>query len=306
MKVGLLLLPFDREVERLRGVLAMMADAGLDHVGTGDHVSFWVGVGRDGLVDATALALLHPSLPVYVAVYQLPLRHPLPVARQLSTLSELAPGRLTFGVGIGGEDRREVANCGVDPATRGRRMDESLLVLRRLLAGEQVTHRGEFYDLDGALVLPAPDPAVPLVVGGRSDAAVRRAARFGDGWLGIWNSPKRFGTVVAMVDELAGAAGRQGVAWRHGMQVWCGLGRSREEALARLAPAMEAVYQIPFERFERYSPAGTPAEVAAFLAPYAEAGCRSFNLIPCAASTEAAVDGAAEVKALLGGVTAPA
>lgn len=306
MKVGLLLLPFDREVERLRGVLAMMADAGLDHVGTGDHVSFWVGVGRDGLVDATALALLHPSLPVYVAVYQLPLRHPLPVARQLSTLSELAPGRLTFGVGIGGEDRREVANCGVDPATRGRRMDESLLVLRRLLAGEQVTHRGEFYDLDGALVLPAPEPAVPLVVGGRSDAAVRRAARFGDGWLGIWNSPKRFGTVVAMVDELAGAAGRQGVAWRHGMQVWCGLGRSREEALARLAPAMEAVYQIPFERFERYSPAGTPAEVAAFLAPYAEAGCRSFNLIPCAASTEAAVDGAAEVKALLGGVTAPA
>jgi len=306
VKVGLLLLPFDREVERLRGVLAMMADAGLDHVGTGDHVSFWVGVGRDGLVDATALALLHPSLPVYVAVYQLPLRHPLPVARQLSTLSELAPGRLTFGVGIGGEDRREVANCGVDPATRGRRMDESLLVLRRLLAGEQVTHRGEFYDLDGALVLPAPEPAVPLVVGGRSDAAVRRAARFGDGWLGIWNSPKRFGTVVAMVDELAGAAGRQGVAWRHGMQVWCGLGRSREEALARLAPAMEAVYQIPFERFERYSPAGTPAEVAAFLAPYAEAGCRSFNLIPCAASTEAAVDGAAEVKALLGGVTAPA
>lgn len=306
MKVGLLLLPFDREVERLRGVLAMMADAGLDHVGTGDHVSFWVGVGRDGLVDATALALLHPSLPVYVAVYQLPLRHPLPVARQLSTLSELAPGRLTFGVGIGGEDRREVANCGVDPATRGRRMDESLLVLRRLLAGEQVTHRGEFYDLDGALVLPAPDPAVPLVVGGRSDAAVRRAARFGDGWLGIWNSPKRFGTVVAMVDELAGAAGRQGVAWRHGMQVWCGLGRSREEALARLAPAMEAVYQIPFERFERYSPAGTPAEVAAFLAPYAEAGCRSFNLIPCAASTEAAVDGAAEVKALLGVETASA
>jgi len=306
VKVGLLLLPFDREVERLRGVLAMMADAGLDHVGTGDHVSFWVGVGRDGLVDATALALLHPSLPVYVAVYQLPLRHPVPVARQLSTLSELAPGRLTFGVGIGGEDRREVANCGVDPATRGRRMDESLLVLRRLLAGEQVTHRGEFYDLDGALVLPAPEPAVPLVVGGRSDAAVRRAARFGDGWLGIWNSPKRFGTVVAMVDELAGAAGRQGVAWRHGMQVWCGLGRSREEALARLAPAMEAVYQIPFERFERYSPAGTPAEVAAFLAPYAEAGCRSFNLIPCADSTEAAVAGAAEVKALLGGVTAPA
>ncbi len=65
------------------------------------------------------------------------LRHPVPVARQIASLCEAAPGRLSFGVGIGGEDRHEIEICGVDPATRGRRTDESLEVLLPLLAGER-------------------------------------------------------------------------------------------------------------------------------------------------------------------------
>jgi alkanesulfonate monooxygenase SsuD/methylene tetrahydromethanopterin reductase-like flavin-dependent oxidoreductase (luciferase family) len=246
------------------------------------------------------VAMAHPTLPVHLAVYQLAMRHPVLVARQLSTISELAPGRLVFGVGIGGEDRREVAICGVDPATRGRRTNESLAILRRLLAGERVTHHGEHFDLDDAVVLPAPDPPIPIVVGGRSEAAVRRAARLGDGWLGIWVSVGRFVKVAATVEEVAGQGGRGAVAWRHGMQVWCGLGGSREQARALLAPTMQAFYQTPFERFERYSPYGTPEDVAEFLAAYVQAGCHSFNLIPCAADTDAAVEGVARVKALLG------
>jgi alkanesulfonate monooxygenase SsuD/methylene tetrahydromethanopterin reductase-like flavin-dependent oxidoreductase (luciferase family) len=300
VRVGMLLGLFARDPGELRRLLALAGDAGVDHVGTGDHVSFWVGAGRDGLIDATALAMAHPTLPVHVAVYLLALRHPVLVARQLSTLSELAPGRLVLGVGIGGEDRHEVAVCGVDPASRGRRMDECLTVLRGLLAGERVTHRGEFFTLDDALVLPAPDPPIPIVVGGRSEAAVRRAARLGDGWLGIWVSVARFTKVVATVDEVAAQAGRGEVAWRHGMQVWCGFGGSRERARALLAPTMEAVYRLPFERFERYSPYGSPEDVAAFLAPYVQAGCGSFNLIPCAADTATAVEGVAGVKELLG------
>ncbi len=128
---------------------------------------------------------------MYCAVYQLPLRHPVPVARQLADIAQLAPGRFTFAVGIGGEDRHEVSMCGVDPAPRGRRMDECLAVLRQLLAGPPVTFHGEFFCLDEAVIAPAPAPPVPVVVGGRSDAAIRRAGRLGDGWLGLWNSPRR-------------------------------------------------------------------------------------------------------------------
>jgi alkanesulfonate monooxygenase SsuD/methylene tetrahydromethanopterin reductase-like flavin-dependent oxidoreductase (luciferase family) len=283
----------------LRRFLGLAGDAGIDHVAVGDHVSFLVGAGRDGLIDATAMAMAHPTLPVHVAVYLLALRHPVLVARQLSTFAELAPGRLVLGVGIGGEDRHEVAVCGVDPASRGRRMNECLAILRRLLAGEPVSHHGEFFDLEEAVVLPTPDPPIPIVVGGRSEAAVRRAARLGDGWLGIWVSVARFAKVVATVDEVAEQAGRDGVAWRHGMQVWCGFGGSREQARALLAPAMQAYYRVPFERFERYSPYGTPEEVAAFLEPYVQAGCGSFNLIPCATDIATAIEAVARVKALL-------
>jgi alkanesulfonate monooxygenase SsuD/methylene tetrahydromethanopterin reductase-like flavin-dependent oxidoreductase (luciferase family) len=102
--------------------------------------------------------MAHPRLPVHLAVYQLAMRHPVLVARQLSSFSELAPGRLVLGVGIGGEDRHEVAICGVDPATRGRRTNESLAILRRLLAGERVTHHGGHFDLDDAV---ANDPVEP-------------------------------------------------------------------------------------------------------------------------------------------------
>ncbi len=110
--------------------LGLLASDRIDHVGTIDHVSFHDGDGIDGLVTATALAARVPDLPIYLGVYLLPLRHPVTVARQLATLSQLAPGRLIFGVGIGGEDRHEVSICGVDPATRGRLMDSSLRILR--------------------------------------------------------------------------------------------------------------------------------------------------------------------------------
>jgi alkanesulfonate monooxygenase SsuD/methylene tetrahydromethanopterin reductase-like flavin-dependent oxidoreductase (luciferase family) len=289
----------EQDPDSVRAFLARAEREGIDHVCCGDHVSFVAGLGFDGLVQATALAMLHPTLPVYVGVYLLPLRHPVLVARQLADISQLAPGRLIFGVGVGGEDRREVANCGVDPATRGQRMDECLTLVRRLLTGKPVTHSGTFYDLDEAVIAPTPATPVPITVGGRSDAAIRRAARLGDGWLGIWCSPRRFAAAVEMAADEAARAARPDPPRRHAMQVWCGLADSRKAARACLAPAMEAFYQLPFERFERYCPYGTAEDVAEFLAPYAAAGCTEFNLIPQSPDQDQAIAGTAAVKRLL-------
>lgn len=275
------------------------ADAGMDHVCTGDHVSFFVGAGFDGLISATSLAAVHPTIPVYLAVYLLPLRHPTLVARQIADLDTIAPGRLVLGVGIGGEDPHELAICGVDPHTRGRRMDECLTLLRALLTGEPVSFHGEFFDVEDALILPAPRSPVPIIVGGRSDAAVKRAARFGDGWIGIWCSARRFAEVVAAIDEEATALGRTPAPRAHAMQVWCGIADGAEQARPLLASAMETFYQTPFESFERYCPYGAPADVAEFLAPYFAAGCTTFNLIPQSPDPETAIAGAAEVRRLL-------
>jgi alkanesulfonate monooxygenase SsuD/methylene tetrahydromethanopterin reductase-like flavin-dependent oxidoreductase (luciferase family) len=182
-------------------------------------------------------------------------------------------------VGVGGEDRHEVEITGVDPATRGRRTDESLSVLRRLLAGETVTHHGEFFAFDDALILPAPDPPIPIVIGGRSDAALERTARLADGWLGIWVSPERFAAAVERVHARADELGRTDVPWDHGLLVWCGVGASVEDAAQRLGPALEGVYRTPFAKFERYAPLGRPEDVAAGLEPYVAAGARHFDLI---------------------------
>src|SRR5262245_31779370 len=259
--------------------LERIADAGFDHVCCGDHVSFFNGSGFDGLIQASALAMLHPTLPIHIGVYLLPLRHPTLVARQLADIDRIAPGRLVFGVGIGGEDRHEVEVCGVDPATRGRRMEECLIAIRGLLTGRPFTFHGRHIKLEDAVIAPAPARAAPLIVGGRSEAAVKRAGRLGDGWLGIWVSARRFQDATAQAGEEAARVGRTDYAGRHAMQVWCGLADSREAARARLAPAMEAFYGLKFEQFERYSPYGGVDDVVEFLRPYVEAGCREFNLI---------------------------
>ena len=283
----------------MQATLGRVAGQGVDHVCVGDHVSFFVGAGSDGLITATSLLSAQAELPVYVGLYLLPLRHPVPVARQLATIAQLAPGRLTLGVGIGGEDRHEIEVCGVDPKTRGRRMDESLQILRGLADGTPVTFDGEFFSLQDALIVPAPAPPIPLIVGGRSDAAVRRAARLGDGWLGIWVSPRRFATVRDQIAHEATQAGRDASGFEHALNVWCGFAPTREAAREPLASQMQAFYQMPFEPFERYSPYGTPEQVAEFLSPYIEAGCSTFNVIPCARDQESAIAAVGELRALL-------
>jgi alkanesulfonate monooxygenase SsuD/methylene tetrahydromethanopterin reductase-like flavin-dependent oxidoreductase (luciferase family) len=293
-------------VEHRRRLLGSASEGGLDHVFVADHVSFFTGLGMDGLIQAATALALEPNLKVVVGVYLLALRHPVPTARQIATLCESAPGRLILGIGVGGEDRHEIEVCGVDPKTRGRRTSEAMIALRGLLEGVPTTFNGEFFEFDSALIRPAPDPKVPMIVGGRSDAAIARAARHGDGWLGVWSSPRRFAAVLREIDAIAERAGRSenndraALDWQHGLQVWVGIDHDKDVARARLAKGMEQMYRIPFERFERYSPYGSVEEIADFLAPYVDAGCRMFNVMPVAESTEAGIDAVCEIKRRLG------
>lgn len=285
--------------ERAR-LMHSMAAAGLDGVIQADHVSFRDGSGVDAIVMMAGLSGLEPTLGLCIGVYLLPLRHPVTVARSLATLAQLAPGRVEFGVGIGGEDRHEVEVCGVDPRTRGRRCDESLDIVGRLLAGEEVTHVGEFFDIDACEIKPTPSPPIPILVGGRSDAAIRRAGRFAGGWLGVWCSPRRFAAAAQLCADEAAAAGREETVFRHKMQPWVGLAETREVAREHVARAMEGFYGVPFSAFEKYTPYGTADDVAEGLAPYVEAGCAGFNASLCGPDPDTVIEMAGEVKKLLG------
>jgi alkanesulfonate monooxygenase SsuD/methylene tetrahydromethanopterin reductase-like flavin-dependent oxidoreductase (luciferase family) len=237
---------------------------------------------------------------VQTGVYLLALRHPAIVARQLATIALLAPGRFTFGIGVGGDDPSELELCGINPRERGARTTEALRCVRMFLGGQRVDFSGRFFELHGA-IRPMPATPIPILVGGRSDAAFARAGHLGDGWLALWVSPRRFAEAVERIEDAAAQSGRADVRWSHALQLWAGFDASKARARQRLAAAMQAAYALPFERFERYAPCGSPKEVAEALAPYLTLGCRTFNFVPEAESLEAAIEAAAEVKTVLTG-----
>lgn len=286
------------DMNHRQSLMKLVSDSEIDHLFIADHVSFHTGAGMDGLINAATLAAMAPQTTIVIGVYLLALRHPVTVARQLSSLSQSAPGRIVLGVGVGGEDRHETEVCGVDPATRGRRTNDCIKVIRGLMTGEPMSYDCEFFSFENALIKPRPKPVIPIVIGGRSDAAIRRTAELGDGWLGVWCSPNRFENVLNEVDELS--AGRTEIPdWNHGMQVWTGSGASESEARSHVAGRMEEMYRMPFERFEKYSPYGSPEVIAEFLAPYVERGARTLNVMPCAGHEEEGIEAIAEVAAIL-------
>jgi alkanesulfonate monooxygenase SsuD/methylene tetrahydromethanopterin reductase-like flavin-dependent oxidoreductase (luciferase family) len=278
--------------------LSRVANSAIDFVSFADHVSFRNGEGYDGLIHATWALAAQRQLKVHLDIYQLPLRHPVVVARQIIDLIRLAGDRLLFGAGVGGDDRRELQACGVDPGSRGRRMDESLVVLRKLLHGDAVTIHGEFFELDNVSVLPRPASVVPILIGGRSDAAIRRTARFGDGWCAIWVSPGRFAAATSEIAERADALGRT-VDWQHSISIWSGFNKSKERAREYLSAAMTEQYGLPFNTFERWSIVGSAEQGAEYALAYAAAGARHITFVAQAENHEAALDYTAEVRRLV-------
>lgn len=278
---------------------ARQAEAlGLDGLIAGDHVTFY-GYGNDGLITLTAAAAVTERIELKTAVYLLPLRHPVPVALQVAQLDQLSMGRFVLGIGVGGEDPHEFWSSGVDPSTRGARTNEAIEVLKRLWTEDGVTYAGTHFQLDDVTVYPKPFRPVPIFVGGRSDAALRRAGRLGDGYTGIWLTPDRFREAAERIAEAALAAGRDPAEIELGMQYWTSVSDDRDEARALVSEGMESTYRMPFERFERYTPFGAPGEIAEYLAPFIEAGARHINLVPVQDSPEAAMEAAAKVREAL-------
>jgi len=233
------------------------------------------------------------------AVYLLPLRHPVPVALQVAQLDQLSMGRFVLGIGIGGEDPHEFTSSGVEPRTRGARTNESLQIIRRLWREDHVSFSGKHFQLDDVTVYPKPFRPVPIFVGGRSDAALVRAGRYGDGYTGIWQSVERFRQAQEVIAEAAIAAGREPAEIEPGIQFWTSVAPDRDVARALVSRGMESTYRLGFERFERYTPYGSAAEVAERIAPYVEAGARHVNLIHVQDSAEENIERGAEVRAAL-------
>ena len=135
----------------------------------------------DPWVALAHLAAMTEQIRLATGVFVLPLRNPFVTARAVATLHSVSGGRAICGIGAGW-NREEFEIVGEDFEARGARMDEIIGILRRLWSGEPFSHSGDFYRFPEVNFGPAPDPPIPIVMGGHSAPALRRAGQLGDGW----------------------------------------------------------------------------------------------------------------------------
>lgn len=257
--------------------VARAAEAvGLDHVWVPDHLVFH----RPVLESMTALAAVAGAterIRLGFAILNPALRSVTWLAKQLATLGTLAPGRLLLGVGAGGEYEPEFRAAGVDRKLRGKLVDEALALLPRLLSGKPVRHEGlQTVDVDG--ISPALETMPPVLVGGRSNVALRRAARFGDAWLPMWMDPEEVAAARVRLGLLATELERPapGIALVSFVNVTDDPAGGRAQA----AEFIQRQYGMPFDKVERWTLIGGPEEVAERLRAYRVAGVEGFCLAP--------------------------
>lgn len=153
-----------------------------------------------------ALAAVTERIRFTTFVVKLPVRHPVLVAKQASSVAVLTGDRLALGVGVS-PWREDYDMTGTPWEGRGRRMDEAMEILRGLCAGGYFAYSGEVYRVPEVKLSPVPDRPIPILVGGHSDAALRRAARLGDGWMHGGGDPEDLPPLLDRLAELRRAEG---------------------------------------------------------------------------------------------------
>lgn len=258
-----------------------LAEAGgYDSLWLGDHLSFAVPI-LDPLIQLAQAAALSDKLIVATGVYLLALRHPVPTAKQAATLDHVTGGRFIFGTGVGGEFPGEFAAAGVPHNERGSRTSEAIEVIRKLWTGESVEHHGRHFDMPPTRMLPAPvNPGGPPIwVGGRSEAALKRAATLSDGWISYVVTPEMFAESMGRIAELMAQAGRQVPRFGSGHLLFFRIDDDYDTALDRATEHLSERYAMDFRKpAKRYAALGTPEQVAASVRAFFDAGVRHLVL----------------------------
>jgi probable F420-dependent oxidoreductase len=257
-----------------------LEELGFESIWTGDHISFY-GPIYESLTLLASYASITERIRLGTAVYLLALRHPTITAKVTSTLDVLSRGRLIFGVGVGGENPKEFEASGVPHRERGARVTEGIDVVRALWTQTPATFKGRFTSFEGVSLDPKPvQPGGPPVwVGGRSEAALLRAGRQGNGWVSYVVTPDRYRQSVEKIRAAAAAAGRTLDGFTRAHLTFITVGTDYETARAAWVAQLSRRYNQDFGPLaERYGIIGTAAQCIEQLERFAEAGCDCFLL----------------------------
>jgi probable F420-dependent oxidoreductase len=273
--------PWLPTIDEMQALVGQVDRCGYDSLWVGDHIAFAVAI-LDPLLQLAQAAVASRRLILGTNVYLLPLRHPVPVAKQVATLDHLCEGRLIFGVGIGGEFPLEYEACGVPLRERGARLSEGIKLLRALLSGESVDHQGRHYPSFAGVAMQPPARQAggpPIWVGGRADVALARAGRLADGWIAYVVTPETYAAALAKIAAAAARAGRAIERFGTGHLLFTRLDDSYDKALEAATATLSRRYAMDFRRAaERYAALGRPEQVAERIRAFYAAGARHIVL----------------------------
>ena len=223
-----------------------------------------------------------------IACVVVPCRNPLLAAKQLATLDRLSQGRLDIGVGIGSPSTmksREYEVLGINRKQRGKIADDYLRAMKAIWTTHPSSYEGPFVRFKDAEICPKPyqNPHPPLWVGGWTEAAMKRAAALGDGWLPAWLLPEDIGKRFDQIKEMAERLGRDPAKLHLGIEVYGCIdedpAKARRDGFGTLA-----IGQSTFERFlsveqlAEVSLIGSPQEIRRRVEAYASAGVSHFEI----------------------------
>lgn len=261
-------------------------ELGIDSIWPSDHT-----VSRQPSIDVHCLMALFAGRTKRVkmgpSVLSMPARDPVHMAKVYASLDHLTGGRrrIICAVGLGG-DPRECDVVGVPRKERGARMREGVEVMRKLWSGPEVTHDGQFYRFENVTIEPRPvGGPLDVWIGGNSDLALKRVARYGDGWMPSFITPDEFSAGMTKLSGFTKETGRTIDADEAGVLL---LAHVSEDPSAARAMAERFLKRapIPPEAFRERSAIGTVTEVRERVQAYVDAGCDKFVLFPVVGGDE--------------------
>jgi probable F420-dependent oxidoreductase len=264
-----------QDVERLE-------QAGAAGLWVGGHVAS-VNPTSEPVVWLARLAEQTAAVRIGTATLLVPLYQPAVLAKQLADLDRAAGGRITLGVGVGGEFEADFAAAGVPRAERGSRADEAIGLLRQFWTAEPVTSTGRHYRYQELRIHPAPAQpgGPPIVISGRKPAAMRRAALRGDGWMPYLYSARRYAQSRQHIEEQAAAAGRSLASFRWLAYVMVALDDDPARARRTAAEFLGRTYQQDFDALlDHVAVAGAPDQVTERLQALLDAGADELIILP--------------------------
>jgi probable F420-dependent oxidoreductase len=274
------------DAEEICAFAERVEELGLDSIWPSDHV-----VSRQPSLDVACLMALFAArtkrIKMGPSVLSLPARDPIQVAKTYATLDHLSGGRrrIIMAVGIGA-DPRDCTVSGIPENERGARMREGVEVLRKLWSETNVTHEGRYYRFANVTLEPRPvGGPLDVWIGGQSDLALKRVARYGDGWLPSFITAEEFSSGMKKLTGWAAQHGRTIEPGEAGVLLLTHVSRDADAA-REAAHRFLARSPIPQTALEERTAIGTADEVCARLRRYVDAGCTKFVLFPVAAAGE--------------------